>query len=44
VSWEDGRLKLRKVRLPEHNYELVIHRELEDGGKTLKVVRPQSFM
>ena len=38
VSWEEGRLKLRKLRLPEQNYELIIYRELEDGGKTLKVV------
>ena len=38
VSWEEGRLKQRKVRRPERNYELIIYRELEDGGRTLKVV------
>jgi hypothetical protein len=38
VSWEEGRLKHHKVKLPERNYELIIYRELEDGGKKLKVV------
>ena len=38
MTWEEGRLKQRRVKLPERNYELIIYRELEDGGKKLKVV------
>ena len=38
VIWEEGRLKQCRLKLPERNYELIIYRELEDGGKKLKVV------
>jgi hypothetical protein len=29
ARWDGARLLLRKVRLPERNYELVVHREFE---------------
>ena len=43
VSWtDDGKIKIRKLKLPEQNYELVLVRSLEDdkkgGHPTLVVV------
>lgn len=39
VSWtDDGKLRIRKLKSPEQNYELVIYRWLEIGGKSLVVV------
>lgn len=40
VEWSaDGRLLLKKLRLPEKGYELWIYRSLENAGKTIKLVR-----
>lgn len=36
LTWEGGRLKLRKLRLPDKGSELILYRSLEDDGKTLK--------
>jgi hypothetical protein len=38
ATWDGAKLKIRKLNMPEQNSELVIYRELEDGGKTLKLV------
>ena len=39
VTWEDGKLKVVKLKLPEKNYELVTYRWLEDNGNTIHCVR-----
>lgn len=39
VTWsKDGRLLIKKLRLPEKAYELIVYRSLENNGKTIKLV------
>ncbi len=38
VTWEDGKLKVVKLKLPEKTYELVTYRWLEDNGNTIHCV------
>jgi hypothetical protein len=43
VTWEDGKLKVVKLKTPEKNYELVTYRWLEDNGNTIHCVRIALF-
>jgi hypothetical protein len=39
VTWENDKLLVKKLKLPEKAYELHVYRWLEKGGKVLKMVR-----
>ena len=39
TTWEDGKLKVVKLRTPEKSYELRTYRWLEDDGNTIHCVR-----
>lgn len=38
VTWEDGKLKVVKLRTPDKSYELKTYRWLEDNGNTIHCV------
>lgn len=40
VTWEDGKLKVVKLRTPDKSYELKTYRWLEDNGNTIHCVSP----
>jgi len=38
ATWENGKLKVVKLKTPDKNYELITHRWLEDNGQTIHIV------